>query len=846
MAQRGRWIRIAILLAIAALIGGRWAAVANVDSLWAEAVGGAATHALIRRLQMLLATFAFTTAAVWCVGNLYLVYRSIGSVHVPRRLGNLEILEAVPRRFLLAGAVAIGLILAVALSYGASSWWQVRALAGVTVPPTIADPVLDRDATYYLLRLPWDRTLHRFAAKLTGVMLLVITLLYVAMGAIRRVRREVKITDLARSHLAGLLAAFALALFWGYRLEPAEYVASVHGVPVDVVLTRVRLPVARLLSALAIVACAASLLWIWLPRAFLVVVGWGSLAGASFVGHYVAPGFAAAVRSPAERRLPGLEEQVLRFAGLAYGLPARSEGPPSANRDQVGRLLATGPLWDAFAVDVLLDRVAQDSLPIRLTPASLSLYRTAGGEPIPLFVAARTVDLTALQGREAAVTWHEAHVGRLVHGRGAVAVAAGSVTASRLPEFVPEPLRPEDRTATVTDVRLADPVVRFAPGLVNYAVVQASDDVVGIAAGGLTRRFALAWVLQSRQLLTSPTVWESSRIVRERDIVARLERYAPFATFGAPYAVVVSERLYWLAPGYVTAAAFPLAPSVAWQGETPRYVRAGFMGVVDAASGRTAAYVFDGADPLSAAWAHLAPEIIRPMGDLAPALREHVRYPEELFDAQLAAWHRLSAPAGLLTVRSTAQAADAAPSWWVGEGGSDTVVRLRRTAALEVGDPPVLAGVAEGFVRNGALALGIVTVDTVARVPGPTEMGQRFARLHDPAATTTGPIRVVPLGDAPIFLQVGYAIDPGGDASPQLRTVAIGWRGNVAAGGTVAEAWARLGSGVSQTGAGDSWAEARRWFQRLDAARRAGDWPAFGEAYEALRRLFGLRPDSGR
>jgi len=37
---------------------------------------------------------------------------------------------------------------------------------------------------------------------------------------------------------------------------------------------------------------------------------------------------------------------------------------------------------------------------------------------------------------------------------------------------------------------------------------------------------------------------------------------------------------------------------------------------------------------------------------------------------------------------------------------------------------------------------------------------------------------------------------------------------------------------------------ARQWFERMDAARRAGDWAAFGRAYEQLRRLLGSRNDS--
>ena len=57
-------------------------------------------------------------AAVWGTGNLYIVYRAIGSVQMPRRVGNLEIVEAVPQRLLLLLAVVTGLVFGVGLALG--------------------------------------------------------------------------------------------------------------------------------------------------------------------------------------------------------------------------------------------------------------------------------------------------------------------------------------------------------------------------------------------------------------------------------------------------------------------------------------------------------------------------------------------------------------------------------------------------------------------------------------------------------------------------------------------------------------------------------------------------------
>jgi uncharacterized membrane protein (UPF0182 family) len=108
---------VAIAAAAVILIGGRWLAVRTADRLWAESVGVGATHADIAGLRLVLVATAFVAASVWSLGNLYLVYRSIGSVHVPRRLANLEFVEAVPPRYLLLIVVTAGIVLAILLSH---------------------------------------------------------------------------------------------------------------------------------------------------------------------------------------------------------------------------------------------------------------------------------------------------------------------------------------------------------------------------------------------------------------------------------------------------------------------------------------------------------------------------------------------------------------------------------------------------------------------------------------------------------------------------------------------------------------------------------------------------------
>lgn len=845
-----RWLQAAAIAVLVALFGGRWLAVRSADALWADALGVGATHQQFARMSATLAAVAFLLAVGWCVGNLLLVYRSIRAVHVPRTVGNLEIVEAMPRGVLLAGAVAIGVALAAALSHGAGGWWYAGMLTRYTAELGLRDPVLGRDVSYYLFRLPWERTLHTYCTLLTGVVLAVVAALYLAVGAIRRVRRRVRVTDLARWHLAILSAAFAVALFWGYRLEPAEYAGGLHDVPADAILTAVRIPVARMLSVVALVAVLGSMLWLWTGRLAAAVLAWLLLGAASFAGHYVVPSFSGAVRSTQELILPDADSRRRQFEQIAFGsapieTAAGRAGELGASATEGDGALAAGGLvvWDGFAVTVLLDRTATGRPHETFGEAGLSLYRAADGAPVPLYVAPRLFDVAAARDEGVQVTWELVHAGALATGRGAVAVAASGVTEAGMPWYVPDPAQPEARTPRLQDALLEDEAVIAAPGVMDFAVFAPDAGRVGVPAGGLLRRLALAWSLQSPALLASDRVADSGIVVWDRDVTRRLERFAPFARFGQPRPVIAGATLYWLASGYVTAEAFPLVPRVRWRERTVRYLRSSLVGVVDAATGATAVYLGRDADPLSLAWSQLAPQIVRPATQLPSALRTHLAYPEELLTAQLALLQRSVFPSAMVGRPLVAPAGDGTPVgrepyWWVGPTAGDSVPRVRLLVPLEDRESGLLAGLLDATMRESAPVLELYRPQAPEEVPGPAQVAHRLARSRGNLAGIEGVVRLLPLDVGVLALQSLYVSPGDGGGPPQLVDIGVGLGGAVGTGPRYEDAVRQLSAEVRADPGGEAeWGQARVWFQRMDAARRAGDWGAFGRAYDELRRL---------
>jgi len=221
-----------------------------------------AARDLARLIQILVALIS----VAWFTGNLFIVYRAIGSVQMPRRLGDLEIVEAVPRRTLLAGAVLLGVVLGALLSLGTGDWWRHAVMA--SSPPHFGVPdgtALGRDAGYYVSLLPWYAALQNRTMILVLAATGVVSLLYAVIGSLRIRRGRVRASDYARAHVGVLLACLALVIAWGAVLDPAEVIGGLHGT-VDQAALSVRVPGAAAVAGVAIVTVVVSLAWAWRDR----------------------------------------------------------------------------------------------------------------------------------------------------------------------------------------------------------------------------------------------------------------------------------------------------------------------------------------------------------------------------------------------------------------------------------------------------------------------------------------------------------------------------------------------------------------------------------------------------
>ena len=178
----------------------------------------------------------------------------------------------------------------------------------------------------------------------------------------------------------------------------------------------------------------------------------------------------------------------------------------------------------------------------------------------------------------------------------------------------------------------------------------------GVQLSNLWRRFVVGWMFDGTRFFLSEYPTPESRVMFHREVRERVDRVAPFLELDDdPYVVLSGGRLYWIVDAYTTSRYFPysepfsaieridmesggqpsqVASRVAPQFHNTRYVRNSVKAVVDAFEGTVDLYVFEPEDPLIRAWAGVFPGLFQPRDAMPEPLRNHVRYPSDLFLAQ--------------------------------------------------------------------------------------------------------------------------------------------------------------------------------------------------------------------
>jgi hypothetical protein len=94
--------------------------------------------------------------------------------------------------------------------------------------------------------------------------------------------------------------------------------------------------------------------------------------------------------------------------------------------------------------------------------------------------------------------------------------------------------------------------------------------------------------------------------------------------------VISDGRLYWIQDAYTTTGNYPYSTPV---GDI-NYIRNSVKITIDAYNGTTTLYLAEPNDPIALTIANIFPGLLKPLAEMPAGLRQHVRYPEQIFAIQ--------------------------------------------------------------------------------------------------------------------------------------------------------------------------------------------------------------------
>ncbi len=101
-----------------------------------------------------------------------------------------------------------------------------------------------------------------------------------------------------------------------------------------------------------------------------------------------------------------------------------------------------------------------------------------------------------------------------------------------------------------------------------------------------------------------------------------------------PYVVVSGGRLFYMIDAYTMTNNFPYSTPIFLGRKKINYISNAVKITIDAYTGETHYYIADDTDPLIRTYANIFPNVFEEIEAMPEGLKNHVRYPESLFDVQ--------------------------------------------------------------------------------------------------------------------------------------------------------------------------------------------------------------------
>jgi uncharacterized membrane protein (UPF0182 family) len=623
------------------------------DWWWFTAVGfeGVFTKTLLSRIALFGIFGLFFL--IFFYGNLWAAARR-GGKRWMEFYSNLQLPMATLERFRKILMIAVAVLIAMGLGAWASERWMTVLQALNAQEFGVPDPIFGKDVGFYVFTLPLLIFLKNWGLWTLAVTAASVVILYWESKALGWAYQKVYVSPRVRLHLIFLASLLFLLLAWHFQLRIYNLLYSQRGVVFGASYTDINaeLVAYRIMMGLSVVLFGAMVYGLWRKQATIPLIASGGYVAALVLVTAIYP---AAIQQfvvePNEvtKERPYIEHAI-KYTRYGFGLDQVGEHDFPALLNLTSDDLETSAgtfqnirLWDWRPLRQTYSQLQEMRLYYRFLNPDVDRYMI-NGESRQVLLAPREMDTNRLSTQ--AQTWVNRHL-KYTHGYGVAMSPVNEVTEEGMPVFFLKDIPPQSEVG----LEITRPELYYGELTSDYALVGTTEDEFdyplgetnaatryegtgGVPIGSLWRRAMYAMKYGQLKMLTSQYPTAQTRLMENRQVVQRIQKIAPFLSYDRdPYMVVADSRLFWILDAFTVSGRMPYSePSGGIN-----YIRNSVKVVLDAYNGSVTYYLAE-PDPITTALGQIFPDLFHPFEEMPASIREHIRYPLSLFEAQATKW----------------------------------------------------------------------------------------------------------------------------------------------------------------------------------------------------------------
>lgn len=546
--------------------------------------------------------------------------------------------------------ILVPLALAVLTGLAAAQKWDVILKFMNHVPFNQVDPIFGNDYGFYLFTLP-------FITLVKNILWTGLIVIFLGTGGIYFFKRFIYLTpsgfelhpEARRSMSLGAAALFVMAaaefflrryglLFNGTGVVAGVGFADDYG----------RIPILNALVAISMGGAVVCLLNFNQPGLRRIFISAG-VVGAVYLASNLYPAILTKfVVDPNEliKETPYIE-YTIAGTNLAFGLQDVEEkkltGAATLDASVIAKNSATIEnirLWDEGPLLDTLGQIQEIRTYYQFASVDNDRYWIDGKYQQTL-LSPRELHSPSLPNR----TWINEHL-TFTHGYGVSLSPVNRITPEGLPVLLIKDIPPKssvDLQVTRPELyygELSNDHVFVNTDTMEFDYPEGENNVYknysgegGIQVSSFFRKLLFAARFKTVKIIFSQDIHNDSRVLMYRNIRERVEKVAPFLRLdNDPYLVITdSGRLVWLFDAYTTSDQFPYSLRLPQIGN---YIRNSVKISIDAYDGVMNFYIADPSDPIIMTYRKLFPDMFKDIAEMPEGLREHIRYPQDLFSIQ--------------------------------------------------------------------------------------------------------------------------------------------------------------------------------------------------------------------